>query len=71
MPTENGDEFTITFKNGALKRLKKIAAELNVPEERLGDVLVKGITLIDLAKDGHNVVVKKGKEEYLIDLRVL
>ncbi len=65
------DEFSITFRNGALKRLKKLASDLNVPESQLGDVLSKGINLMDVAKEGTVVTVKKGKEEYQIDLRFL
>ena len=65
------DEFEITFRNGALKRLKKVAADLNIPEDRLGEVLTKGINLIDIAKEGSNVTIKKGKEEYVVDLRIL
>jgi hypothetical protein len=67
---QNG-EFTITFRNGALKRLKKVAADLGIPEDRLGEVLTKGVSLIDVGKEGHNITIKKGHEEYLIDLRRL
>ena len=72
-PEQNNqqDEFSITFKNGALKRLKKLATDLNVPESQLGDVISKSINLIDVAKEGSIVTVKKGKEEYVIDLRFL
>lgn len=65
------EKFSVTFRNGALKKLKKVAADLNIPEDRLGEVLTKGINLIDVAKEGSVVVIKKGKEEYVIDLRLL
>jgi len=65
------EEFNIAFKNGALKKLKKVAADLNIPEDRLADVLTKGISLIDMAKEGTTITIKKGKEEYVIDLRAL
>lgn len=65
------EEFKVTFRNGALKRLKKVANDLNIPEDRLGEVLTKGINLIDLTREGSNVTIKKGKEEYVIDLRAL
>lgn len=68
---EKNNEFSITFRNGALERLKKVAADLKIPEERLGDVLTKGLSLIDIAKEGTIVTIKKGKEEYVIDLRRL
>ncbi|MEK7098936.1 MAG: hypothetical protein AAB916_00270 [Patescibacteria group bacterium] len=62
-------EFNITFKNGALERLKKVAADLKIPEDRLGDVLIKGLNLIDIAKEGTVVTIEKGREKYVIDLR--
>lgn len=65
------EELNVTFRNGALKRLKKVAHDLDIPEDKLGDVLTKGINLIDLAKEGSIVTVKKGKEEYVFDLRLL
>jgi hypothetical protein len=65
------EEFSVTFRNGALARLKKVAHDLSIPEDRLGDVLTKGISLMDMAKEGTNVTVKIGKEEYVIDLRRL
>ena len=68
---ENDQEFSVTFRNGALEKLKKVATELEIPEERLGDVLIKGLNLIDMAKEGTNVTVKKDKEQYVIDLRRL
>lgn len=65
------EEFKITFRNGALARLRKVADDLKIPEDRLGEVLTKGISLIDIAKEGSVVTIKKGKEEYDIDLRLL
>lgn len=69
MQEEEMKEFTITFKNGALARLKKVAKDLSISEDNLGEVLTKGIVLIDLAKDGTKVTFKKGKDEYSLDLR--
>ncbi len=70
--TENMDEdstkkeetYTVTFRNGALAKIKKVAAD-----DRLQDVLAKAISVIDAAKEGTQITVKKGKEEYVIDLR--
>jgi len=71
-PVEQAEEqFTVTFRNGALTRIKKVARDLAIPEDRLSDVLIKAITLVDLAKEGTVITVKKGKEEYVIDLRLL
>ena len=69
--TSRPEEFSITFRNGALTLLKKVAADLRISEDRLGEVLTKGISLIDVAKEGTNITIKKGGEEYVIDLRRL
>lgn len=63
--------FDVTFRNGALKRIKKVASELGISDDNLEEVLKKGIVLMDIAKDGNYITVKKGKDEYLIDLRTL
>lgn len=63
------EEFKITFRNGALKRLKKVAADLGISENNLGEVLTKGINLIDIAKVGTIITIKKDGKEYVIDLR--
>ena len=65
------EEFTVVFKNGALQQLKRLAKDLNVSEDRLGDVIRKSMNVIDMAKDGSTVTIKKGKEEYAIDLRII
>lgn len=64
-------ELNVTFKNGALERIKSIAKDLSISEDRLEDVLTKAVALVDMAKEGTNITVKKGKDEYLIDLRRL
>ncbi len=68
---EKQDEFSVTFRNGALARLKKVARELNIPENDLAEVLKKGIALMDVAKDGNSVTFEKGNQKYVIDIRRL
>lgn len=68
---DSESEFTITFRNGALAKLKKVANDLGIQDDSLGDVLVKGLNLIDTAKEGTNVTIEKGKDKYVIDLRQL
>ncbi len=63
-------EFVVTFKNGALERLKKAASDLGVSEDNLGDVLIKGLKLIEAAKEG-TLTIEKGKERYVIDIKRL
>ncbi len=64
----NKEEFTITIKNGALVKLKELASWLEIPEDKLGDILVKGMKVIELAKDG-KLIVEKGNERLEIDLK--
>lgn len=68
---ESTEEFNVTFKNGALAKIKTLATDLNISEDRLQDILTKGIRLMELSKEGTFVTFKKGKEEYRIDLRLL
>jgi len=49
--TEEKERFDISFGNGALKKLKELAVYLGVSEEKLGDVLIKGMKIIEVAKD--------------------
>lgn len=66
---QNGEnEFVVTFRNGALQKLKALAAELDIPEDQLGEVLQKGIKIIEFAKNG-KLVVEKNKERYEVDLK--
>jgi len=68
---QKSEELNITFKNGALIRIKKLAQELNIHEDRVEDVVTKAVSLMDAAKEGNFVTIKKDKQEYVIDLRVL
>lgn len=63
------ETFTITFRNGALAKLKKLASDLNISNDRLADVVAKTISVVEAAKEGNTMTIKKGKEEYVIDLR--
>lgn len=45
------ERFDISFGNGALRKLKELATYLGVSEEKLGDVLIKGMKIIEVAKD--------------------
>lgn len=49
--SEDKERFDISFGNGALKKLKELAVYLGVSEEKLGDVLIKGMKIIEVAKD--------------------
>lgn len=61
------ERFDISFGNGALRKIKELALFLSIPDDQLGDVLTKGIKIIDAVKDsGSDVVIissKDGKQE--------
>jgi hypothetical protein len=65
-----GSEFTVVFKGEALQKLKELASHLEVDVEKLGDVLVKGMHVMDMAKDGQ-LIIEKPKETLKIDLKKL
>ena len=66
----NGSEYVVTFRNGALLKLKELAGYLNIPEENLGEVILKGMKLIDTAKDG-KIIIEKGKDKFEVDIKRL
>lgn len=68
--TRKKDEYTITFKEGALAKLRDLAWSLEVPPEKLGEVLEKGIKILDFAKDGKLIVEKYGTK-FEVDLKKL
>lgn len=74
MPDEqNGndrEEYQLTFRNGALNRLKELARKLGISEDNLDQVVEKGIKALDLPDD-NRLVYKKGGESYFIDIRNL
>lgn len=61
-------EYILTFRNGALTKLKELAVKLDIPPESLSEVVVKGMKLLDLASDG-KLVIEKGQEKLEIDLK--
>lgn len=67
----NQEPYELTFTNGALANLKKIAGEFKVPENDLKQVVNKGIQVLSLIKSvGTKTVTfenKKG-ERYTLDV---
>jgi hypothetical protein len=68
--SDDDTEFGIIFKHEALKKLQELGAWLGIPKDRLGDVLVKGLHIIDLAKDG-KLIIEKPKQRLEVDLKEL
>lgn len=62
------DTYEITFRNGALKKLKDLAKRLDIEDDNLAAVLTKGMKVIELAED-NKVSVKSGGDTYIIDLK--
>ena len=68
-PAEEKERFDVSFGNGALRKLKELAAYLGVPENKLSEVLMKGVKIIDAVKDASEdkIVIesKDGKREVI------
>lgn len=62
------DAYEITFRNGALKKLRILAERLDIGEDNLAEVLARGMKVMELAED-NKVSIKSGKDTYIIDLK--
>ena len=70
LPVQNNHEFTVIFKNGALIKLKELAVALEIPEHNLGDVVLKGLKVLGLAKNGQ-IIIEDKKDRMEIDVKKL
>lgn len=64
------DTYELVFTNGALINLKKLAADFNVPETDLRQVINKGIRILTLIKsvDTKTIIFENKKgERYTLD----
>lgn len=68
--SETNDTYELTFRNGALAKLKELARKLDISEDNLDQVVEKGIKALELPDD-NRLVYKKGGESYFIDIRNL
>lgn len=68
--TNNKDEYQLTFKNGALAKLKQLAANLDIPESNLDEVVEKGLKVLELPDDG-KITFNKGGERYFVEIKKL
>jgi hypothetical protein len=64
------DEYVLTFKNGALAKLRELAKKLDVPESDLDKVVEKGLRALDLPDDD-KLKFSKGGEQYFVDIKKL
>ncbi len=67
---ESPNEFCVVFRKDALVKLEKLATFLDVPYEKLGDVLVKGLHIIEMAREG-KIIIETKKERLEIDVKKL
>jgi hypothetical protein len=65
---KNGsDEYVLTFRNGALQKLKDLAKKLNISEDNLDQVVTRGIKVLELPED-NKISFKKDGDTYIADL---
>lgn len=61
------DEYQVTFRNGAYKKIQELADKLGVSFE---EVLEKGLKALELPDDD-KLIFKQGGETFFIDIRKL
>jgi len=69
--TKKEDTYELTFTNGALTNLKKLATSFDIPENDLRRVVNKAILLLTLVKnvDGKTLTIESKKgERYNLDV---
>lgn len=68
-------QFEITFKNGALDNLERLATRFGIsPEEDLNKVVAKAIRLLTIVKDAKDSKVRfrdKNGDDFFIDINNL
>ena len=65
------DEFKIVFRGKGLDELKDLAKSYNIPEQNLGDVVVKAIKLLKITKDNKSVSFSEGDRQITVDTKNL
>jgi hypothetical protein len=65
------DTYEVTFKNGALSKLKKVALDYGISEDDLDQALVKGVKLLELAKEfgDDNITIEGNGRKETINLK--
>lgn len=64
------DKFELIFTNGALANLKALAKEYGIPEDKLGDVVNKGIKLLSILRNTQTKTITldtKNKQRFVLD----
>lgn len=72
--THQIEEYKLSFKNGALKNLKRLAVRFGVPDDDLDEVVSKAVKLLTYVQDSKDnsvsFVDKKGIR-YIVDIENL
>lgn len=64
------NSYELTFKNGALEKLKQLAKRFDIPEENLDQVIEKGLRALELGDDDR-LEFNKGGNKYFVRLKDL
>ncbi len=69
-PKPKPEEYMVRFKGEALETLKVLAKKLDIPEDDLGEVVLKGVKVLQLPDDT-TVTFKRGGDAYTADIKKL
>lgn len=61
----------IIFEGDALNKLLELGSSLGLPEEQVTKVIIKGMKLIDLAKEGKLYIEKADGKRFEVDIKNL
>jgi len=72
-PISSEETYELTFKNGALAKLKAVATSYGLSDDDLDKAVVKGIKLLELAKEfgGDTITLQGGGRAETISLKEL
>jgi hypothetical protein len=62
---------SIVFEDDALDKLQDLAEYLGISQDDIPNVLIKGMKLIDLIKDGGKLIYEKDGKQAVIDIKDL
>jgi len=74
MATAQLEEYKLSFKNGALANLKRLATRFNVPDDDLNQVVSKAtklLTYVKDAKDGKVSFSDQKGDRYFVNINEL
>lgn len=65
------EEYIVTYRNGALVKLKTLANKFGIPEDDLNKVIEKGLKVLELQLDDNRIIFKRGNDTFFVDLNKL